>query len=132
MVARGKVGALICPETHVDTATQCARALVVPSNPQKVKAASTFLKRNVRRCSKPSREARLAEMIQTNGLEMAVSVHCPDPGDESDEAKAAVRGFDSIASLSKRRRATKPKVGPRQVVYVADTEDVMFRRRRGR
>ena len=66
-------------------------------------------------------------MIQVNGLELALSVHCAESDDEADDAKVATRVFDTL-SRSKRRRTTKPGVSARPVVYVPETEDLFFRR----
>jgi hypothetical protein len=93
-------------------------------------ARRVFLKRNVRASAAPSRSARLADLVQINGLEMAVSVHYAHSPDEADEIAAAQRGYTSIVSASKRRRMTKPAGAPKRVVYVADTADVLYNRKR--
>lgn len=127
-VSRGSEGNLRCPGAQIDATTAYARRLVASvstSGDQR----RPFLKRNL--TESPSRSARLAQMVQVNGLEMTMSVHCADSDDESDEGHAAAQTQHRVLSGSKRRRTGNPASSyVRPVVYVADTEDLLFKRRR--
>jgi hypothetical protein len=109
-------------------ATAYSNKLATPADAA-VPPRNVFLKRNVRACSLPSRSARLADVVQVNGLEMAVSVHYAKPLAETDEAAAAEHGFMSVVSASKRRRLSRPAGLSKRVVFVADTEDILYRRK---
>jgi hypothetical protein len=129
LVEAGVTAPALCTEEQMRVATAYSNRLAAAADAA-APARRVFLKRNVRASAAPSRSARLADLVQINGLEMAVSVHYAHSPDEADEIAAAQRGYTSIVSASKRRRMTKPAGAPKRVVYVADTADVLYNRKR--
>ena len=115
LVERGAPGPAL-PAAQIDEATQYASKLAAAG--QDGTAPGVFLARNLKRCTAPTRAARLAGVVQQHGLEMSVSVPSADATGEEDETAAAQRGYKGIVSASKRRRTTKPAGAPRRVVYV--------------
>lgn len=128
LVEPGLSASALCPEQEMRLATAYSNQLAASADAA-ASSRRVFLKRNVRTCTLPSRSARLADVVQVNGLEMAVSVHYANPSTETDVAADAQRGFTSVVSASKRRRLSKPAGAPKRVVFVADTEDILYRRK---